>query len=237
MALLAIAVLVAAVRIRGLGRHPVVTHQGLIARRVALGVAVLVHGQRHAVGAMTLGHAAQFPHGVLPTHAQAGEALRPAQGHVLPVRVRQHEVVQQVRKRLPRDGHVQFVHVREVRRAEPAGLMHLAEKHFLGRPVLGFPLPHPPFHRSPLPLPVAAGVLTLEPLDQSLGLQGWLALQQLLQSRPDGGQWIRPRAPRMRRGCFAGQLTQLAILAGAFAIHVCLHRCLLERCPFVEVPA
>jgi hypothetical protein len=61
MALLAIAVLVAAVGVRGFGRHAVVAHQGLILRRVFLRVAVVMHRQRHAVGAVPLGCRAQFP--------------------------------------------------------------------------------------------------------------------------------------------------------------------------------
>jgi hypothetical protein len=170
MALLAVAVLVPAVRIRRFGRHTVVTHQRLIPARVLLRVPVVVHGQRHAVGAMTLGHSSQLPHGILPPLAQAGEALREAQRHMLPVRVGQHKVVQQVRKRLTLNGHTQLVHVREVRRAQPARLMHLAEEHFLGRPVLRFPLPHPPLQGALMTLPVLARALPLQPLPQRLGL-------------------------------------------------------------------
>jgi hypothetical protein len=61
MPLLAIAVLMAAVGVRGLGRHPVVTHQGLIAGRVLFEVAVVMHGQRHAIRAVSRGRRAQFP--------------------------------------------------------------------------------------------------------------------------------------------------------------------------------
>jgi hypothetical protein len=154
-------------------------------RRVLLGVAVMVNRQRHAVGAMTLGHGTQGPQGVLQPGAEAGETLREAQRHVLPVRPGQHEVVQKVRKRLTLDRHAQIVHVREVRGAQPARFMHLAEEHFLGRPVLRLPLPHSTFHRAPLALPVLAGVFTPQPVHQRLGLQARLALQQFFQTRPD----------------------------------------------------
>jgi hypothetical protein len=50
--LLAVSVLVPAVRIRGLGRHSIVTQQRLIPGRVLLRVAVVVHGQRHPIGAI-----------------------------------------------------------------------------------------------------------------------------------------------------------------------------------------
>jgi hypothetical protein len=65
VALLAIAILVAAGRVGCLGGHTVVTHQSLVARRVLLRGTVLVHRQGHAVGAMPLRHAAQFPQSVL----------------------------------------------------------------------------------------------------------------------------------------------------------------------------
>ena len=168
--LFAVAVLMTAVRVGRLGPDPVVTHQGLIARRVLLGIPVVVHRQRHAIGAMTLRHRPQFPHGVLPTLAQTGEALRETQTHMLPVRVRQHEVVQQVRERLALDRHPKTVHVREVRRAQPARLMHLAEEHFLGRPVLRLPLPHTTLQGASLGRPIPLWVLLLQPFQQRLGL-------------------------------------------------------------------
>jgi len=87
-------------------------------------------------------------------------------------------VIQQVRKRLPLQGHAQAVQVREVRRTQPTRFMHLAEIHFLGRPTLGFPAPHAPFHGPPPPLPVLGRVFPLQPLHQGLGLQGRLTLQQ-----------------------------------------------------------
>jgi hypothetical protein len=61
MALFTIAVLVPAVRIGRLGGDTVVPHQRLIACRVLCRIAFVIHRQRHAVRAMTLRHAAQFP--------------------------------------------------------------------------------------------------------------------------------------------------------------------------------
>jgi hypothetical protein len=139
-----------------------------------------------------------------------------------------------MRKRLPLDGHTQVVHVREVRRAQPARLMHLAEKHFLGRPVLGFPDPHPSFHRPPVPLPVSVGVFALQPPDQRLGLQPWLLTQQLQQTWPDINERIRSRSPVMRRWRFTGQLATHAVLPSGLSIHARFHRCLLERCSLIE---
>src|SRR5690348_11234947 len=73
-----------------------------------------MHGQGHAIGAMPCGHATQLPESVLQPFTEAGEALREAERHMLPVRARQHEVVDQVREGLPRKGHLQRVHTAEV---------------------------------------------------------------------------------------------------------------------------
>jgi hypothetical protein len=74
----------------------------------------MVNGKGHPVRAVALGHSAQFPESALHSGAEAGEALGEAHTYVLPVRVSQHEVIQQVRKRLPLNGYFQRLHVREV---------------------------------------------------------------------------------------------------------------------------
>jgi hypothetical protein len=64
MGLLAVAVLVAAVRVGRLGLESVRRQQRPLAGRVLLGVAVVVDGQRHAIRAVPLRHPAQFRQGV-----------------------------------------------------------------------------------------------------------------------------------------------------------------------------
>jgi hypothetical protein len=88
-----------------------------------------------------------------------------------------HEVVRQVRERLPGDGHAQAVQVGEVRGPQTTRLMHLGEEDFLGRPVLGLPLTHAPLQRPPRPLPRPPRHLALQPLQQGLGLQARRLLQ------------------------------------------------------------
>jgi len=73
--------------------------------------------------------------------------------------------------------------------------MHLAEEHFLGRPVLGLPLTHPSLHRPSLPLPVLAGAFPLQPVHQRFGLERRLPLQEFFQPRPDLQERIDARAP------------------------------------------
>jgi len=134
MRLFAIAVLMAARWVGRFASDAVMTQQSLVVPREYLRVAVGMHGQSHAVGAVSLRHATQGPQRVLQPVAQAGEALRKADRYVFPVRVGQHEVIDHVLETLSQDGHVEFVHVREIGRAEPARLMHLAEENLLGRP-------------------------------------------------------------------------------------------------------
>ena len=115
MSLLAVAVLMTTGWVGRLAYHPVMPQQGSIVRREFLGVAVLVDGQRHPIRAMPLGHQAQRPESVLQPFAETGETLRKTNLHVFPVRVGQHEVVDQVSKRLPPNGHPKVIHVTEVR--------------------------------------------------------------------------------------------------------------------------
>jgi hypothetical protein len=132
MGLFAIPVLVSAGGIGGLGLESVMPQQRLVLRRVLLRVAVVMHRQGHAIGAMPLRHTAQLPQGVLQPRAETGETLGEAQHHVLPVRGRQHEVVDPVGEGLTLNGHPQVVQVGKVGGRQPAGLMDLGEEHFLG---------------------------------------------------------------------------------------------------------
>jgi hypothetical protein len=232
MPLFAIAVLVTAGRVGRLGSHSVMPQQRLVLSRILLHAPLVVHRQRHAVRAVSLRRSARRPQRVLQPHAQARETLRVAQAHVLPVRVRQHEMIDQMRKRLPLDGHSKARHVREVRRAHSTRFVPLAEEHFLGWTVLGTPLPHTPFQRPPRTLPVLTRVLTLQPLHQRLGLQPRFPLQQFFQTRPHLRQRVRPRSPRVRPWL---RERSVPILACGLAIHARLHRCVLERCPFLQL--
>ena len=229
MPLLAIAVLVAAVSVRGLRRQTIMTQQRLVARRVLLRVAVVMHRQRHAIRAMPLRYAAQLPQRVLQTLAQAGKTLRKTQRHALPVRARQHEVINHVREGLPLDRHPEAVHVREVGRPEPSRRMHLGEEQLLGRAMLGLPLPHTPFDGAALALPILPGMFALQPIHQRLGLQAWLTLQHALQQWPNLNERIGTGSPVVRRLALTGQLATIPVLSSSLAIHACLHRCLPQR--------
>jgi hypothetical protein len=140
MTLLHIAILM---RLRGVDRlalQAVVPQQRLVATLKGRSIAAGWHGRRQGIGAMPLWDAAQLGQGVLQAVAEALEALGEADRAGLPVGVGQHEVVDQVPKRLAIDGHVQTAGVGEIRGAQLAGLMDLAKEDLLGRPVQGTPL-------------------------------------------------------------------------------------------------
>jgi hypothetical protein len=141
-------------------------------------------------------------------------------------------MVHQVRQRLSLDGHPQARQVREVRRAQPTRLVLLREEYFLSRAVPGTPLPDPPFQGPTRPLPPSARVLLFQPPQQRLGLQPGFALQPFFQPWPHLGERVDPRAPRVR--C-AFQGRAVAIFACRLGIHARLHRCVLQRCPFVQM--
>jgi hypothetical protein len=160
VALLGIAVLVTLPGIDRLRLHPVVGHQGRIPAGKLRGAGRL-HRQAHTIGAVHGRHPAQGPDRVLETSAKALETLREAERDVLPVRVGQHEVVDQVRERLPLDGHAQVSHVREVGRPEPARRMVLGKEHLLVRPLGRPPVLDPPLQGPQLPVGEAARVPAL----------------------------------------------------------------------------
>lgn len=193
-----VAILIPAGRVGRLPLQAVMRQQGPIGVRELVGVAIVVDGQCHAIGPVALRHTAQGPQGVLQAGAQAGEALGKTKSDMLPIGMRQHEMVQQVWQGLALNGHLQVVHRREVGSGQPAGSMHLGKEHFLGRPVLGLPLPHASFQGPPRRLGTCARLGALHPVPQGLGLQAWLLLQLLGHGRPYLGERVRPGPPGSR---------------------------------------
>ena len=136
--------------------HAVVPDKGLIAQGNIL---ALVSGQvaergGQAVGAVVVRRTSQRPKGLLQVLGQNREAL-PAQNHtdMFPPAVDHDEVIKQMRKRLPRDHHVQVVGMGEVgpiflRRGHIAGLRRLTEDDAPLWPVQRPPLPYTPLKGS-----------------------------------------------------------------------------------------
>jgi hypothetical protein len=206
MALLGVAVLVTLAGVDRLRLHAVVRHQGLVTTRELLAAGIL-HRQAHAVGAMLNRHAAQRPHRVLETRAEALEALGEAKRDVLPVRVRQDEVVDQVRERLALDGHAQLRHVREVRGAKLTGQMLLGKEHLLVWPVRRPPLLDVPLQGAELSIREATGMTALHLLEKGLGLPASGLFEQFENLAPNVGEGVfaRPPVPQRRFGLPLGR--------------------------------
>ena len=170
MALLDIAVLVS---LGGLDRLPlqaVVPQQSLVSLVEGGSGRPRRHGRGQPVGAVQWRHTAQFPQRVLQAVAEALVTLGEADAAGLPVRVRQHEVVDQVVERHAAEGYVQVGAVREVTGRQPAGVMHLGEENLLGRSLLGPPASQSPLQRPQLAVREAARIATLQLGEQGLGL-------------------------------------------------------------------
>jgi hypothetical protein len=228
MSLFAIAVLVATRGVGCLRHQAIMSQQGLVIPREHFRVAIRMHRQRHAVGPMSLRHASQGPQGVLQSFAQTGKTLRETDRHMLPVRVGQHEVIHHVVKALPLDGHREVVHVREVRRAQSARLMHLREEHLLGWSRQGTPSTHTALQGPQQFVAELPGMAFLQPGQQGQGLQAWRPFQFGLHLWPDRRQGIEPSPPGTCRTPFFGHLP-LPIFGCRLAIHARLEGCSLQR--------
>jgi hypothetical protein len=213
MTLLHVAVLVRLVRVDRLALHVVVPQQSLITPLKRVAVAARRHGGGQRIGAMHPRHSAQLPQGVLQPGAQTLETLGEADRPRLPVRVGQHEVVDQVRKRHAAKGDAQVGAMREVGSAEPARFVDLGEEHFLGRPLHGPPLLDAPLQRPHLAVGEASGILCLQPGKQCLGQQTRVERQLFLDLRPHFREGVRACSPVMFHAHLAGQLAEPPIFA------------------------
>lgn len=158
---LAVAILVRLADVDPLARQAVVVQQPPIAGlKFAFGRQV-VDRRAQAVAAMPPRHSPQFPECVLQTVGQRLERLRRADGHRLPVGVREHEVIRQMLEAFAEDGDSQGIHVGEIRGRQVAGVMHLAEHHRACLAERGAPLLDAPLERAALALGELAGILAL----------------------------------------------------------------------------
>jgi hypothetical protein len=222
VALLHVAVLVRLRRVDRLTLQAIVFQQRLVTPLERGPITAGRDGGRQGIGAMHLGNAPQLGQGVLQAVAEALEALGEADRAGLPVGVGQHEVVDQVHKRLAVDGHLQTAGVRKVGGAQLAGLMDLAKEDLLGRPVQGTPLLDVSLQGAQLPIGKAAGIFALQPVKHGLGLQAGVESQLLLDACPDLGEGVESRSPGMLHAHLAGQPAEPAVLARGLVVEASL---------------
>jgi hypothetical protein len=218
--LLDVAILVGLPRLDLLANESVMGQQRLITLRELLGVRGVLHGQAHAIGAVPQRYAAQFRQGVLQAFTEALKALREADRGRFPVRISQHKVVDQVVEVLSLERHAQAAQVREVRGAQAARLVDLSEENFLGRPGRGSPAAHVTLQGPQLTVGEAPRIAALQFLQQGLGLQAGLPVEQAADLGPHLDERIDTGRPGMRHGNFAGQHAGLQVFAGRLGVHV-----------------
>src|ERR1039458_7492314 len=188
-----------------LALQPVEAHQALVTISELCRISHVVDRRREPVSAMPMRHFAQLPQRVLQPFAQALNALRKAHCARLPVRVRQHEVIDQVRKTLSLYGHAQLFHVRKVGSAQPPRRMLLGEEHFPGRTFSRTPVLHATLQCAQLPVLKTAGVLPLQVLENGLGLKPCVIFKQLLNIVPNLDERVRPGSSMYRHRHLARQ--------------------------------
>jgi hypothetical protein len=214
MTLLDVTVLVGTTRLDRLPLQAIVPQQSLVTVGERGPPGPWRHGGRQPIGAVQPRHSPQFPQGILQPVAEALVALGEADRPRLPVRVRQHEVVDQVIERRTLDRHVQVGAVGKIAGRQPAGVMHLGEEHLLGRPLHGPPLLDVPLQGAQLSIGEAARETPLQVGEQRFGLQTGVEGQLVSELGPDVGERVGPGTPvAIHAFDLTGQLTQAAVLA------------------------
>ena len=216
--LLHVAILVALAGLDGLGGQAVVVEQGLVTPLEGLGSATGLDGGGQAVRPVQLRDAAEFPEGVLKALAEALEALGEAECAGLPVGVSQDEVVDQVGEGRAVEGDAQGVAVGEVGGTQPPRVVNLGEEDLLGQAMLGPPDLDSALQGPQLAIGEASWVVALQGLKESLGLQGGVEGELLLDPGPDGVEGVLACSPVVFHGNLAGQPVELPVLACGLAV-------------------
>jgi hypothetical protein len=231
-----VAVFVTRRRVRLLHRQAVVPHQLLVTPRELTLVRQVVHRRAQPIAAMPLRHAAQLLQRILESFTQTLETLREANRHRLPVRVGQHEVIDQMIERLTAEGYAEVVHRREIRSAQSAGKVLLAEEDFLGRTRRRPPLPHAALQRPHLARLEPIRIFPLQPLEQRLGLQRRFPLELGHDVFPHTVERIGPGSPIAWLFPVAGKFAHVSVPPCRFAIHAGLGRRRRQRLACLQEP-
>jgi hypothetical protein len=174
---LGIAILVRLADIDPFASDPVVFQQAAIPALKLAFRRQVVDRRAEAVAPVPPGYAPELPERVLQAVGQCLERFRSAHAHRFPIRVCEHEVVQQMIKSLSQQRDLQRVHAREVGGRQVPLRMHLAEHHVPRGTGRGTPLLHATLERAAMAVQKPSRALPLEPVEQRLGLQPGFRLQ------------------------------------------------------------
>lgn len=197
----------------------VVVHQVAVALAKLAILRKVVDRGAQAVASMPPRNAAELPEGLLKAAADRLERFGETDRRELPIRVGEGEVIQHVAERLTVDRHAERVHVREVGRPQPAGVVYLRKDDRAVRAVQTSPIAHPPLERPPLRVGEPAGMRLLQPGEQGERPQPRLGFKSSLHLGPDVDKRVRPRPPIPGRGAVRRQSRRIAILPRRLLIH------------------
>ena len=121
--------------------HPVVLHEGLVAKRpvFSLFFAQLPDGCTQVIGAVLLWDPTQLPECFLDPLGQGLESLAEAQADRFRVGVGEDKVIDHVRERFSCNGHPELLHMGEIGLCSLSGLVSLLEDDLLLWPMHGTP--------------------------------------------------------------------------------------------------
>ena len=173
--------------------HPVVLeHRAKARRQIAPTTGFQLVGRgRQIVAAQDRRHAAERPQRALHAGGQRLERLAERDRHPRPVAVTEHELKEQVRKRLAGDRHAEVGRVREIDRRLATGHGDLLEEH-LGLDAV----PRPPVAKPPLQRPRLPRVKLLR-IARPQHLQHQLRFEDALEVAPQ--QRLHVRLPHRRK--------------------------------------
>ena len=221
--LLHITVLMGLTRLDRTTFRSVVPQQRPVPTRELLTMAHLLHRRRQPVGPMRTRHAPQLPKSVLKTLAQALEALRETERPRLPVRVRQHEVMEHVVEPPPTDRHPQLRYAREVELAQLTRLVLLREEHLPSRTLCRTPHRDPTPQRAQLPVLETTRIPALQMAEDRHRTQPRIDRQKPAHLIPHVAERIGPRrALTAPQPALAGQIAGSKVLPRCLLAHVCL---------------
>ena len=191
--------------------HPVVLEHGAKARRQippTTGFQLVGRG-RQIVAAQDGRHAAERPQRALHAGGQRLKRFAERDRHPRPVAVTEHELKEQVRKRIAGDRHAEVGRMREIDRRLATGHGDLLEEH-LGLDAV----PRPPVAKAPLQRPRLPRVKLLR-VARPQHLQHPLRFEDALEVAPQQRLDVRVATPspngsgrvRQSRGCFVADGT------------------------------
>jgi hypothetical protein len=143
------------------GLHPVVLHEGLVAKGpiFPLFFAQLPHSCTQVVGAVLLWNPTQLPERFLDPLSQGLEGFAKADARCFCIGGRQHKVIDHVWEGLPCNGDAQILHLGEIRLCSLARLVSLLKDDLLLRSMHSAPSCKMPLQGSDLSRSRATGML------------------------------------------------------------------------------